>query len=259
LIAFLTIVGTLVAFGSVPATAAGPTISVTPNKKLADGQQVLVSASGFDPNTDMAIVECPTSTISPDACDLNTVAVTFTDDTGAYTDVAYSVSRILSDGTDCATNGGCYIGTQDLFAEGASAGTLVKFDPNIPPLPPLEVSVRVDKSPKVNDKGVVQLRGTVQCRNRAAQVEIDLGLRQVYDRAIFSSFGFADVACEADSVVPWRATVRPENGIFGAGPAVVNFQAFAGNIFLFRRVAVDLQGRGQSRAHGSATPHLTWN
>ena len=47
-------------------------------------------------------------------------------------------------------------------------------------------------------------------------------------------------------------TIRPQNGLFGPGAAVVHMQAFAGNLFLFRRVAVDLQQPGRRlvrRAH----------
>ena len=207
----------------------------------------------------MAVVECPTATVSPDACDLNTVQFTGTDATGAYADFAFPVARILSDGTDCALNGGCYIGTQDTNAVGPTAATLVKFDPNIPPVPPLEIAVRFDKTPNVNAGGVVQLRGTVECRTRDAAVEVDTDLRQVYNRAIFESFGFAEVLCSANTKTPFRMTIRPQNGLFGPGAATLRFQAFAGNLFLFRRVALDLQAHGTGAAtHGSARPKLTW-
>jgi hypothetical protein len=103
-----------------------------------------------------------------------------------------------ADGTDCALNGGCYIGTQDAIAGGATAATLIQFDPNIPPLPPLEIAVRIDKTPAVNAKGVVALKGTVKCTNRgAAFVEVDLDLTQVFHRSIFESFGAALVSCAA--------------------------------------------------------------
>ncbi|HEY5011292.1 MAG TPA: neocarzinostatin apoprotein domain-containing protein, partial [Acidimicrobiia bacterium] len=228
----------------------------TPNRKLADGQQIMVSASGFAPDTSMAVVECPTSTVSPADCDLNTVNFTFTDGTGAYSGFPFTVSRILADGTDCALNGGCYIGTQDDQAVGPTAATLIKFDPNIPPLPPLEIAVRIDKTPSVNSKGVASLKGTVECRNRAANVEVDLDLRQIFDRAIFESFGFVGVSCSADTTVPFRATIRPQNGLFGPGDAVVRFQAFAGNVFVARRVAVTLHAKGAARS--AAKPKLTW-
>jgi hypothetical protein len=54
LVSCLALAGALVAFGVVPASADAPSISATPHKKLADGQQVSVSASGFAPDTDMA-------------------------------------------------------------------------------------------------------------------------------------------------------------------------------------------------------------
>jgi len=242
LISCLAIVGALVTFAAVPATADGPIVSATPHRGLADGQQVMVSASGFAPDTFMAVVECPTSTVSPEACDLNTVSFTDTDGSGAYADFPFTVSRILSDGTDCALNGGCYIGTQDANAVGPTAATIIKFDPNIPPLPPLEIHVRFDKTPKVNAKGVVGLSGTLQCKNRGSEVEVDTDLRQIVGRSIFESFGFVDLAGEADSTVPFRMTIRPQNGLFGPGDAVVRFQAisFSGNAFVAGRRDVTL-------------------
>src|SRR4029079_17557263 len=105
---------------------------------------------------------------------LNTVIFANTDGNGAYEDVPFVVSRILFDGTDCALNGGCYIRTQDSAAEGPTANTLIKFDPDIPPLPPLEVSIRWDKTPSVNDRGTVGLKGRLTCKNRGTSyVEID--------------------------------------------------------------------------------------
>src|SRR4051812_15528410 len=187
LVSALAIVGMLVGGLASSSAAAAPTVSATPHRKLADGQQIMVSASGFAADTFMAIVECPTATVSPSACDLNTVAFANTDSTGSYSDVPYTVARILSDGTDCATNGGCYLGTQDVEASGPTAATLIRFDPNIPPLPPLELSVRFDKTPKVNSKGVVGLKGTLHCANRGSEVEIDTQIRQLDGRAIYTS------------------------------------------------------------------------
>src|SRR6476469_1855950 len=92
LISCLAIVGTLIGFGALPASADVPVVSATPHLKLADGQTISVSASGFAPDTEMAVVECPTSVVSPDACDLNTVTFTYTDSTGAYTDFPFVVS-----------------------------------------------------------------------------------------------------------------------------------------------------------------------
>jgi hypothetical protein len=243
LISCLAVVGTLVV-AAVPASAAGPTVSATPHKKLADGQVIMVSASGFAPDTSMAVVECPTTTVSPSACDLSTVDFTFTDGSGAYSGFPFTVSRVLSDGTDCALVGGCYVGTQDDQGLGPTATTLIKFDPTIPPF---SVSVRIDKTPTVNSKGVVAVRGAVKCSNGAADVEVDLDLRQIVDRAIFESFGFAIVSCSSDTV-PFRMTIRPQNGLFGPGPAIVRFQAFAGNRFLLRRVNVDLRAKATAKS-----------
>jgi hypothetical protein len=119
--------------------------------------------------------------------------------------------------------------------------------------------VRVGKTPTVNDKGVVTLTGTVKCTNRgAADVEVDLDLRQTFHRSIFESFGGVLTSCAADSTVPFRVTIRPQNGLFGPGPAVVRMQAIAGNVFVARRVAVNIQAKGGSTADASMRPTLTW-
>lgn len=260
LISCLALVGTLIGLTGSPASAAVPALSATPNQDLADGQGVSVSASGFAADTEMAVVECATNVISPSTCDLATVVFTFTDANGAYAGFPFTVSRILSDGTDCALNGGCYIGTQDAGATGPTASALITFDPDIPPLPQLEVSVRFDKTPTVNGKGVVAIKGTVVCKNRGTDVAIDVDLRQIFHRAIFESFGFAFVSCDADTKVPFRITVRPQNGLFGPGPAVLRFQAFAGtNIFIFRRVALNLvPAHGSTAAARASAQPLTW-
>ena len=98
LIPCLALVGALIGLTGAPASAAVPTLSATPNQNLADGQVVSVSASGFTPSTEMAVVECPTTVISPSTCDLATVVFTLTDANGAYTGFQFTVSRILSDG-----------------------------------------------------------------------------------------------------------------------------------------------------------------
>jgi hypothetical protein len=259
LISCLAIVGTVIGLAGAPASAADPTVTATPHNLLADGQEISVSATGFAPDTEMAIVECPTTVVSPSACDLATVDFTFTDSAGAYTDVPFIVSRILSDGTDCALTGGCYIGTQDSFAEGPTASTLIKFDPDIPPLPKLEVSIRWDKTPNVNSKGVVGIKGVLSCKNRAADVEIDGDLRQVYDRAIFESFNYTFISCSADTKTPFRLAMRPQTGIFGPGPAVLRFAIYAGDLFKFGRRELELQASGTTTAaRAMAAPRLTW-
>ena len=91
LISCLALAGALIGFAAVPASAAGPTVSATPNTDLADGQTVSVSASGFAANTEMAVVECPGTVVSPATCDLNTVVFTTTNATGAYTAVPFPV------------------------------------------------------------------------------------------------------------------------------------------------------------------------
>jgi hypothetical protein len=241
----LAIAGMLIGVAGPAAAADAPTISVTPNQNLGDAQSVLVSATGLAPRSLMAVVECGTVVVSPATCDLNTVDFVDTDDAGAYSNFAFTVQRVLSDGTDCALNGGCYIATQEGTGAGQSANTLITFDPAIPPF---EFAVRIDKTLNVNEKGVVAVTGTVKCHNVGADVavEVDPTVIQVVKRVIFFANGFANVTCSAEGSVPFRATVRPANGLYGPGPAVVTFAAYADDRFIARRVAVKLRARVKS-------------
>jgi len=238
LVLSLATAGCLVVGVATPASAKGPTLSATPNKKLVDGQAVTVSAAGFSPNTEMAVVECATTTVSPATCDLSTVIFVTTDDTGAYSDVPFNVARTLSDGTDCVDNGGCYIGTQAGDATGPTASALIKFDPSIPPF---VLKVRVDHTDTVNAKGVVTLKGTIRCENGSGTVDAELDLRQVVDRAIFTSFGFLETTCQLNTTQDFRLTIRPQNGLFGPGPASVRVSASEGSHFVTHKVGVTLQ------------------
>jgi hypothetical protein len=231
----LGVVGAFVASGS--AGGASPTISATPNRQLVDGQQVTVSESGFAPSTEMAIIECPTATVSPSACDLGTLVFADTDANGAVSDVPFNVARTLGDGTDCVTNGGCYIGTQAGDGTGPTAATLVKFNLKVPPF---VLKVLVDKTDTVNAKGVVAVKGTIVCQNGSAIVDVNLTLSQVVHRAIFTAFGFVEAACTDGTPVPFRATVRPQNGLFGPGAATVFADGFANAHETAHKVAVTL-------------------
>jgi hypothetical protein len=237
IISCLAMAGALVAFSVVPASADAPTVSVTPNKQLADGQTVNVTASGFAANATVAVVECPTTTVSPDACDLDTVNFAQADSTGAFSDFPFVVARVLSDGTDCALNGGCYVGTQDAVNLGPTGAALIKFDPSIPPF---TLTARVDKTDTVNDKGVVTLKGTIHCSGQGAEVDVQVDVRQIVHRAIFESFAETTVSCTADSTTPFRMTVRPGNGLFGPGAASVHISAAAGAHSTFHKVGITL-------------------
>jgi len=134
-------------------------------------------------------------------------------------------------------DGGCYVGSQSLDATGPTASTLIKFDASIPPF---VLKVRVDHSDTVNAKGVVTLKGTIRCENGSGTVDVELDLRQVVDRAIFSSGTFFETQCQANKTQDFRATVRPQNGLFGPGAASVNVFAGSGSHFVSYKVAVTL-------------------
>lgn len=240
LVLSLATAGLMVAATAAPASAKGPFVTASPHKLLVDGQSVSVSAGGFSPNTEMAIVECPTTTVTPGTCDLSTVVILDTDSSGAYSDVPFTVARTLSDGTDCVDNGGCYIGTQASDATGPTASTLIKFDASIPPF---VLKIRVEHTGSVNDKGVVTLKGTIRCENGSGTVDVELDLRQVVDRAIFTSGTFLETTCVANKTQAFRAVIRPQNGLFGPGAASVRVFGFSGSHFVTHKVGVTLKAR----------------
>jgi hypothetical protein len=238
IISCLAAVGLGVAFAAAPASAAAPTVTATPNKKLVDGQQITVAASGFTPNATMAIVECPTTTVSPSACDLDELGFFDTDATGAFTGAPFVVARDLADGTDCAVDGGCYVGVQNEDGTGPTASTLIKFDPKVPAF---TLQARLSKTATVNSKGVVVITGTVRCLNGEGVVDVEVDLRQIVDRAIFTSFGFIETTCVSGVTQPFRTTIRPQNGIFGPGAASARVFASSGHVTVTHKVGVTLQ------------------
>jgi hypothetical protein len=237
LVSMVALVAMCVGMAAAPAGADGPTVTATPNKKLVDQQQISVSASGFAPDIEVAIVECPTTTVSPTACDLNELNFADTDATGSFSDAPLVVARVLADGTDCALNGGCYVGAQASDGTGPTASTLIKFDPKVPAF---TLTVRIDKTGTVNSKGVVGLHGTVRCSAGTGFVDVDVQLSQIVDRAIFTSFGFVETTCNGSASVPFRVTIRPGNGFFGPGAATARPEAQSGSKFVTHKVGVTL-------------------
>ncbi|HEY5265327.1 MAG TPA: neocarzinostatin apoprotein domain-containing protein [Acidimicrobiales bacterium] len=110
-------------FGVVTAGAAGATIAVTPSTALLNGQQVVVTGSGFSPGATVAIVECLATATTIAGCDVPSAPVTAvvnTDGTLPSTNFAVSTGTI--------GNGTCGTSATDLncaVVVGSLTGTLL--------------------------------------------------------------------------------------------------------------------------------------
>lgn len=215
------------------------TLSASPDTGLADGQGITVTAAGYPLNHSLDLVECAQDL----GCDFSTLRVLFSGDIGGYTTV-FSARRIINlEGVDidCAVLQNCILVSLDITDLSTGAQTSMNFDPNKPPLPPLNFFVRPDPTGHVRvDKGVARITGTVRC-NQPVLISAYMQLTQVYNRQIFQSSSFVDVTCTRET--RFAAVFRPVNGLFGAGEATLYIDAFAnGSTFLekFKKVTVTL-------------------
>ena len=226
--AFLAITaGTLVATGGI--ASAAPGVTVTPDTDLVDLQPVTVDGSGYTPFATIAMVQCVFPATGQDDCDLSNVQFTSADDTGAFT-ADFNVRRIITTANagdvDCATAPGtCSLAAANLDNQTEASAAQLSFDPNVPPVPDLEVALSVDPKGSVIAKtGLVTVTGTITC-SQPAEGFLDVIIRQRAGRAFIDGESFSEVTC-GPTPTPWSASTTGFNGIFKAGNASVD--AFAG-------------------------------
>jgi hypothetical protein len=152
--------------GSVPLPPP-PTVTATPDTDLLDGDTVSVSASGFDPGTQVVVLQCqqeePTSGIGCKTSPLQTVQA---DSSGAIaTDLVVDRLLYLTSGTvDCVVVG-CRIVAADLGNAGyPNASATITFDSSVPPPPP--PTLVADPSTGLVDGQTVTVHGSGYPRNR---------------------------------------------------------------------------------------------
>ena len=89
-----------------------PSVSVTPDTGLADGQSVTVTGSGYGANASVGIVQCPAGATSIDLCDGRTADSFSADASGGYTRQA-TVYEVITDAhgtvTDCGSAAGACV------------------------------------------------------------------------------------------------------------------------------------------------------
>src|SRR5438445_12425005 len=91
----IAIIATAVTSGLVaPPAGAALLVNVTPDSGLVDAQPVDVSASGYTPNAQLAVIECTAGAISQDDCDLSTLQYRSADWSGNLS-TTYAVFRVI--------------------------------------------------------------------------------------------------------------------------------------------------------------------
>ena len=117
-----------------------------------------------------------------------------------------------------------YIMFADADLNATNGGTLIA-DLSVAP-PPIELTLTVDPTGKVNKAGVATLTGTMTCSRDADFSDIQVTLRQPIGRFTIHGSGFADATC-GPSGSPWFIQVSGDNGKFGSGKATADVFAEA--------------------------------
>lgn len=126
---------------------------------------------------------------------------------------------------DAAAGTTYYLMFADIDGDASNGGALQVVIDVAPP--PIEVSLTVNASGKVNPKtGEATISGTITCSRTADFGEVDVTLRQPIGRFTVHGFGFAGPACEP-TPTDWFASIIGDNGKFAAGKATADVSAFA--------------------------------
>jgi hypothetical protein len=143
-------------FGSAGAAAAARA-ALTPAAGLLDGQSVVVSGAGFDPDVQVGMAECLTGTVGTAECDPAGVHFTTTDGSGSFS-TPVRVTRVINVAgslTDCATPGACVLGLQETPDPAVTATVAISFADVPIPAPSVKVSPSIDLA----DQQEVQVAG----------------------------------------------------------------------------------------------------
>jgi acetyl esterase/lipase len=124
--------------------APSPTLTVTPDQGLLDGQVVVVSGTGYVRTTGLAVIPCVTGATQWDDCDFEAGNDVELDDTGAF-ETELAMTAILSTPAhprvDCRVAGGCVVLATSAFDPDSTVAVPVEFEPDGPLLPPPSLTV----------------------------------------------------------------------------------------------------------------------
>jgi hypothetical protein len=123
-----------------PATAASPTISVSPTSGLANGQSVTVTLSGYTAKASVAVIQCSplVATAGQTACNTAGVKLLTTDASGAATTTLTVVTGQVGTaaGSTCPGPGGvCLITAANTANQAENASAQVTFATAATPTP----------------------------------------------------------------------------------------------------------------------------
>jgi len=212
-----------------------PTMAVSPATGLSDGQNVTVTGSHFDPGAVVTFTECPVGVLEFFNCDSEITDVTTVSSTGSFSAV-YQAARLLatdqgpgSGSTDCVVAPGCVLAALGNDGDEVVASTPLTFDPKIPPLPPLNLTMDLKPTGRVNANGSAALSGTISCTTKQpVTVSIDLNLTENADSASAASSLTTQESC-GKAPANMAITVPEQNVPFAAGTAEVTMSLSARN------------------------------
>jgi hypothetical protein len=97
------ILGGVAAMGAATASAAGPTITITPNTALTNGESVSIVGSGYTPADSLFALECLATATSVTGCDTGTAVPVTASSTGTFTQAFNVKSETSIGGSSCGT------------------------------------------------------------------------------------------------------------------------------------------------------------
>jgi hypothetical protein len=100
------VLGGLASFGVMSASAAGPTITVTPSTGLTNGNAVTVAGTGFMDNETLYALECINDGASTNQtdCDTSTVSIATSSATGTFSTSVTVVAGAIAGTSTCGTS-----------------------------------------------------------------------------------------------------------------------------------------------------------
>jgi len=100
------VLGGLASFGAVSASAATPTITVTPSTGLSNGTAVTVAGTGFMNNETLYALECVNdgAATNQSDCDTNTVSIVTSSATGTFSTTVTVVAGAIAGTSTCGTS-----------------------------------------------------------------------------------------------------------------------------------------------------------
>ncbi len=201
-----------------------PTLSVSPATNLSDGQNVTVNGAHFDPNGQVTFTECPAGQVQLYfACDSDIFDQVTAGPTGTFT-ATYQVARILTtnegpDGgsVDCAQPPGCVLAALGNYGDDLTASTPLSFNPSVPPLPPLDLNLKLKPTGHVATDGGAVLSATISCTTKApVEVSVGVTLTEDADSELASSTITTGTTC-VKTPGPVTFTVPEQDVPFSAG------------------------------------------